>query len=116
MYREMNLGEIQVKMLSNAATPYRYKQVFQEDLLAFFSGQENTASEQTEMVMQLAYIMAMQAEKADFTCLNFEKYLEWAEQFDLMDLMGPKASKEILEVYMGNTKTSSSAKKNNDQQ
>lgn len=111
MFRELQIGEKTVGMVANAATPYRYKQVHGEDLLPYFSG-KRTEEDQSLMIMQLAYVMTMQAEGNDFKKLNFDTYLEWLTQFDAMDLMGGKIAGEVLAIYTENTKTFSEPKKN----
>lgn len=111
MFRELQIGEKTVGMAANAATPYRYKQVFGEDLLPYFSG-KRSEEDQSLMIQQLAYVMAMQAEGNDFKKTNFETFLAWSTQFGPMDMIGRKVAAEILAVYTENTKTLSKPKKN----
>lgn len=115
MYKLITLGGHDVEMVANAATPYRYKQIFHEDLLQFLTGKKSE-EEQSLALQQLAYVMAMQGQKADFDKLNFDTYMEWVEQFDAMDLINKAKAGEIMAVYAGNQKTNSVAKKNKEQQ
>lgn len=111
-------------LLANAATPLRYKHVFGEDLLTKIANAKTTDENgreryQIDFLGELAYIMAMQAEAlSDKTLklekLNYEKYMDWLEQFDGMAI--ENASEEILGVYVGNAKTDSESKKNEDGQ
>ena len=47
--------------------------------------------------------------KQDLNLVNQAKYMEWLEQFDPMDL--PMVSEQIVNLYLGNTVTSSEPKK-----
>lgn len=108
MYKVIEVGEHRVGMCANAATPYRFKQVFKKDLLQIMLD-ENSKDEEPDDVMKLAYIMTMQASKKDLTTINEESYIEWLEQFDLMDLY--IASGEIMSLYQGNKKSEAEQKK-----
>lgn len=113
MYGEIKVGGINVPMLANAATPLRYKQLFGKDLLTEFQGAQNDQAKVVESIPELAFIMAMAAKakegKQDLNLINQAKYMEWLEQFDPMDL--PMVSEQIVNLYLGNTVTSSEPKK-----
>lgn len=113
MYGEIKVGGINVPMIANAATPLRYKQLFGKDLLTEFRGVEENEAKAVESIPELAFIMAMTAKskdgKQDLSKLNLNLYMEWLEQFDPMDL--PMASERIINLYLGNTVTSSEPKK-----
>lgn len=111
MYKVIRIGKHDVEVVANAATPYRYKQVFREDLLPYLTGKRSD-DEQSLALQQLAYVMAMQAQKADFDKLNMDAYLEWLETFDAMDLINRDKASEIMSVYVGSQQTHSHAKKN----
>ena len=110
-------------MLANAATPLRYKQIFGEDLLTLFANAEQTdengrKSYHIDFLGELAFTMAMQA-KAHDGKVKMEKItagglLDWLEDFEGMAI--ENAVEDILDVYLGNTKTGSEAKKNNEEQ
>ena len=100
-------------MVANAATPHRFKGVFHEDLLKFFqevSGSGMEGMDTADMMQKLGYIMAMQAEKADFSKISPETFIEWLETFDdpMAVLM---VTGQIMGVYTGQTETESTAKK-----
>ena len=113
MYGEIKVGGINVPMLANAATPLRYKQLFGKDLLTEFQGAQDDQAKVVESIPELAFIMAMAAKakegKQDLNLINQAKYMEWLEQFDPMDL--PMVSEQIVNLYLGNTVTSSEPKK-----
>ena len=114
MYKEIKLGEKTVPMIANAATALRYKLVFGKELIGEFQNIESDAVRGMNTLPELTFIMAKAAEakegKADMNKLNQEIYIEWLEQFDPMDI--PDAASDILDLYMGNTKTTSEPKKN----
>ena len=66
------------------------------------SGQMNT-------IPQMAFIMNQQAEHANMNELNFEKYLDWLENFESMELL--THAMDFIALYTGNRQTSSTPKK-----
>ena len=113
MFKEVKIGNITVPMLANGATPLRYKMIFHKDLISEFQDATENAEKAMESLPELAFIMAMTAKskdgKQDLSKLNLNLYMEWLEQFDPMDL--PMASEQIVNLYLGNTVTSSEPKK-----
>ena len=101
MYKKLKIGEKEIELTANAATPFRFKQVFRKDLFGIFGNEERAETEGIEAVMQLAYIMSKQAEKADMNKLNEDEFLTWLEDFGPMDFA--EQAEEILNVYMGST-------------
>lgn len=129
MYKEVMIARADGKdeptpMLANAATPLRYKQIFGDDLLTLFANAEQMdesgrKSYHIDFVAELAFIMAMQAkahsdDKIKLEKLSANSLIDWLEDFDSMAI--ENAIEDIIEVYMGNTKTGSEAKKNKDEQ
>jgi len=112
MYKEVKVGNTTVPMLANGATPIRYKLLFHKDILAEFKSIEGDESK-IATVGELAFIMAMQAKahdgEYDISKLNEEDYLTWLEQFNPLDI--EMSSDKIIDVYVGNTVTSSEPKK-----
>ena len=100
MYREVKLGSHTVPMVANAATVIRYRQIFKRDVLVLFN--QTTQSDYTG---EIAYVMAMQAAKEDFSKLNNDTFLEWAEQFDVLDLFSEDSSQEIVGLFLEQQKT-----------
>lgn len=100
MFKELEIRDIKLPLLANGATPYHFKRLFGKDLLKQLTstGEYEIASDE---IPELAFIMAMQAQKADMAQLTFDKYIEWLEQFDALDMV--MKSTEIADVYIGNT-------------
>lgn len=127
MFREVHIQRVNddelTPLMANAATPRRYKQVFGDDLLTLFANAEKDTEDggkvyKIDFIAELAYIMSMQAQAADGKArldkLNSNGFLDWLEQFEGMAF--ENAATEILNVYLGNTATASTAKKNNEEQ
>lgn len=114
MFAEVKIGEKGIPMLSNAATAILYKQIFKKDLLVFMDrlGKASEAGEMIEgvndVILELAYIMATQAEKTGFRDKNFETYIEWLMQFEPLEIEA--AAADIFAVYKSNQKTRSTPK------
>ena len=112
MRRTIKVGECNVEFCANGATPLRYKQVFHKDLLKFFDSASKEGVDDafaTETVMELSFIMAIQAKGGDLSKLTQEEYYEWLSMFEANDI--PQTASDIIDVYMGNTKTDSELKK-----
>lgn len=109
MIGTITFGDKAVLLEANAATPYRYKQVFHKDLLKLITGTLED-SEAAYTAMELAFIMAMSAEKQDMSQLTEEKYLNWLEGFNGNAIYGK--TREIMSLYSGNMISESESKKN----
>lgn len=112
MYAEVKLldpyeKECTVPMLANAATPIRYKQLFNADILTGIVAADGTFD--IDVVGQLAYIMAMSAAKIDMTTLSKEKYIDWLEGFDSATFI--ENAQAVFNVYIRSKENSSKAKK-----
>ena len=103
MFKTLNIDGKEIEFAANAATPFRYRQVFHKDLLSILGNEEKAQTEGVEAVTELAYIMAKQAEKTDMTKLNENGFLEWLEGFGSMAFVN--AAEDILSVYMESTET-----------
>lgn len=105
MVKTIEIGGREIIFAANAATPYRYKQLFKEDLFVLFQSSSKKSEDENmvlaEVVMKLAFIMAKQAEKADMNHLSEDDFVEWLEGFAPMDLV--IVSEEILNFYMSTT-------------
>lgn len=105
MYKKIVVDGKEMEFAANAATPFRFKQIFHKDLLSILGNEEKAETEGVEAVTELAYVMAKQAEKADMTKLNYDEFIAWLEEFDPMAFVD--SAEEILNVYMGNAVSSS---------
>ncbi len=108
----IKIGDKSVPMMSNAATPIRYKQVFKKNLNSFFLG-KMSEEESADLPGELAYIMSKSAEGADMNKLSFDGYVEWLTGFEALDFA--VAVTDIINVYQNNLGSSSEVKKNQDQ-
>lgn len=115
MYKEIELntqeGEKTFSFLATGTTAHRFRQVFHKDLMVMLNKMEGADNEQTDMGVgdELAYIMNAQAEKKDMNTLNMDGFYEWADQFDGAELF--LHMQDFVTLYLGNRKTTSSAKK-----
>ena len=113
MYKEVKVGNTTVPMLTNGATPIRYRMVFGKDIISEFQNADADGGRGSSAISELAYIMAMAAEsklgKADMSRLNQESFIAWMEQFEPLDII--MASEDIVDVYMSNQQTHSEIKK-----
>ncbi len=134
MYRELELKDNRgktriVPFLSTGTTAIRFKEIFRKDLLASLTKMGAYSKEkkseistvlqiaesgEMETISELAYIMNSAAEKADFKLLSFEKFVDWADQFESMELL--YNANKIMEIYLASRITSSEIKKNSVQQ
>ena len=108
MTGEVQIGNKTVGMAANAATPFIVRQVCGLDLLAEF--QKNTKKVDTNLIVQLEFIMAMQAEKGkDATKVTEADFYEWLEQFEALEPL--MAAPDAMEIYNKPDKTVSVPKK-----
>jgi len=101
MFKKLTIDGKEIEFAANAATPFRFKQVFQKDLLQILGNEDKAEKEGVEAVTQLAFIMAKQAEKADMGKLTYDEFLTWLEDFSAMAFV--ESAEEILGVYMDQT-------------
>ena len=116
MYTELSLktqdGEKSFKFLATGSTAIRYRQVFHQDMMVVLNKLqqlETSDDVDTGVVDRLAYIMNMQAEKEDMNSLSNEGFIEWADQFDGIELF--RNMDKIVGLYLGNKSTGSTPKK-----
>lgn len=102
MFKTVEIDGKGIELAANAATPFRYKQVFHKDLLTILGNEERAETEGVEAVTELAFIMAKQAEKADMTKLTYDEFLSWLEDFSAMAFI--EGAEDIMNVYMESAK------------
>ena len=107
MYKTFVFGDKEVAACANAALPYRYKQVFREDLLDFINKPLNP-TDYMNLGGKVLYIMHNAAIKADMNSLNFDDYLTFLEGFTLGDILDQ--AQDILAFMYETTKASSQKK------
>ena len=111
MFGTVKIGNKDVDMLANAATPYRYQMIFKEDFFGRVTGKVEVESR--DFFAKIGYVMAMQAVKADMNKLNVDTFLVWLEGFEPADVFS--AAGDIADIYNGTREGSSSPKEMSDQ-
>lgn len=101
MFKKVTIDGNELEFAANAATPFRYKQVFKSDLFAVLGNEERAEEEGAEVVMRLAYIMHNQAQKVDMNKLNEEDFINWLEGFSAMAFVD--SAEDIINAYMDST-------------
>ena len=114
MYGTATIGGKDVEMVANAASPYRFKQIFREDFLKRAIETNGNEAESVDLFVKMGFIMAKQAEKADFGKLNEDSFFLWLEDFEPSDVQ--MAAGEIANIYAGNAETKALPKKEADRQ
>lgn len=112
MVKTIKVGGKEFIFAANAATPYRYKQLFNEDLFTIF--QNAAKNEEGNIILadtmtRLAFVMIKQAEKADMNTITMDDFYAWLEDFAPMDLV--LVGEEIVNFYMSSTEGSIIPKK-----
>ncbi|MBR6821927.1 MAG: hypothetical protein IKM87_02030 [Clostridia bacterium] len=112
MVKTINLdGGKELKLAANAATPFRYKQLFGGDLLQIFqqSAEKNQEAVLADVVSQLAFIMNRQAEGVNMNTISEDEFYSWLENFEPMELV--LAGQAIIDTYLSSTLATVDAKK-----
>lgn len=110
MYKIIKIGEKEVALDSSAALPIRYTKIFHENFFKSVDAltKAGESVEYFDTVQKLTYVMAMQADKADFNALNVETFEAWLDGFSIMEMMD--AVDSIVEVYTDSAKTAADPK------
>lgn len=103
----IDFGGKPTELVANGATPVLYKRVFRRDFL-------NSANKADDMdiYVELAFIMAKQAEKPMSELINglkYEDYLEWVQDFEAMDIISKVT--DVFALYHGQAVQTSVSKK-----
>lgn len=116
MRRKVTIGTKSVEMVANAATPVFYNLVFHRDFFTdadAFSDEfakTGSGSRASELYGRIGFICANQAKKdVSVKDLTFEDYIEWLEQFMIMDLA--IATDEIADLYYSQAEETAKPKK-----
>lgn len=106
----IKIGNKDVGMVANAASPFIYRQIFKRDFIA------ETQKEPIDMTLfaEMGFVMKLQAEKptADVLRTQIEEFYKWLEEFDPMDMFN--AAVEIGNFYTGQEVTLSVPKSEGD--
>lgn len=107
MTKDITIGGAVVKMSGNAATAIRFKQVFGADLVRAFAEQGENLD--INIVLQLGYVMSLQALGSNFAGVSPDDFMAWLEGFETMDMFN--AAKDIVSVWIDTNKTTVKPKK-----
>lgn len=110
MRKEVNIGGTMVTLEANAATPWRFKNVFHEDLLRLLNQTVDDEMLAVDTISRLAYVMMMQAE-GDTKNATEDKFIAWLEGFEPETFMDTDTLFGILGVYNSQAIKSVEAKK-----
>jgi hypothetical protein len=103
----IKIGDKNLEMVANGATPFIYKRVFRRDFLA------TTQTDDLNVYSELAYVMTMQAGGKPMSellnTLTVDDFYEWVADFEAMDLI--TAAGDIFALYQGQSQPSSTSKK-----
>lgn len=94
----IKIGDREIEMAANAASPYIYNHVFKEDFLQKLQSKDPDS----DLFQKMGFIMAEQAKEekiSELMKLNMDKYFEWLTQFEPVDVL--LATGEISGLYMG---------------
>ena len=105
----VRIGQYDVDMLANGASPFIYKRIFKKD---FFTAIGDAKNVDIDTVTEMAYVMHLQTEKTFKEILDTVKiddFYEWVTQFEALDL--PMATNQIMALYYDQQKTTVRPKK-----
>ena len=103
----IDFGDKPVELVANGSTPVLYKRVFRRDFLS-----SANKADDMDVYVELAFIMAKQAEKPLSELINglkYEDYLEWVQDFEAMDIITKVT--DIFSLYQGQAVQTSVSKK-----
>lgn len=103
MVKTIKIDDKEIKLTANAATPFRFRQMFKKDLFQILGNEEKAEAEGVETISELAFIMAKQAEGADMSKLAEDEFYTWLEGFGPMAFI--ENAEEILGIYTASEKT-----------
>ena len=109
----IKIGEHEIEMRADGATPFLFKQAFNKDLIKIFSEASETGdvSAASDLAGELGFIMAQQAKSPDPLQVNISRaeFMKWVMQFEPLDLAFN--SMGIINLYLGTYQMDSTAKK-----
>lgn len=103
------IGQEEVEMVANAASPHLFKTIFREDFLR----ESQKADPDPDIFQKMGFVMALQASgKPTREILNEtteDDFYAWLEQFEALDLI--EASASIAQLFMTQRKPTQVPKK-----
>ena len=113
MKDKVTIGNKNVEMVANAATPVFFKQIFHEDffILAENFSKSPTNGESVDIYSRIGFVASQQAKKNDeeMSSLTFGDYVKWLKQFEAYDMA--QAVDSIAEVYAHQAEPTAKPKK-----
>ena len=119
----VKIGERDVDMLANGASPFIYKKIFHKDFLTTVGtnyvdadGKKKTDMD-TNAITEMAFVMHMQTEKTFKEILDavtVEDFVVWISEFEPLDFA--MAMTEIMGLYYQQQKTTVTPKKKHQRQ
>lgn len=97
----------ELKLAANAATKYRYREIFGEDMLVAIASAGEDLAVTAELYEKMAYVMMLQAEKKAASGSK-DGFMEWLDTLSANDIIDN--AEEIIDIYMSNKKTLSKEK------
>lgn len=105
----INIGNKEVEMLANGASPFLYKRIFRKD---FFTAVGDTSQIDIDAFTEMGFVMHMQAVKEFKDILDnvtVNDFYAWVADFEALDL--PMAVREIMALYYDQSKQTVTQKK-----
>lgn len=118
MYKVVKIGDSEVPMMAMASCDLYFKNVFGEDPLRVQSSDDSDGIDMMDFCLKIGFIMAKFAElksRQAMKQLTEDDYIDWLDSFEREDLMDLDKMAEIIDVYQGNKKETSTPKKEDDQ-
>lgn len=109
MIRTIKIGDQNVEMLANAASPYLYSQIFHADFLKESMKAESDMD--IHIWERMGFVFAMRAKmtREEMQKLTMDDFLNWLEEFAPMAVL--QASQQISALYQEQSKVGSHPKK-----
>lgn len=118
----VSIGGVDVPMVANAATEYRYRGIFGSDVLTTFfkvykdlgenldisNADPELISQVIDIAGRLGFVMAKAAEGADMGRLSIDDFMEWLEQFESTDIL--TAAVDVFHFWLNQRKQTVQAK------
>lgn len=88
MKKIIKIGERDIGMVSDGATPIFYWNIFHIDLFGIFANGNVKAEDNIHNIQAAAFVMAMQDQKtnAEMKKLTMDDYIEWSKAFEMMEI------------------------------
>lgn len=116
MYKVIVLNDKKMELMSNAATPIRYKQIFRKDLLTEFTRLDGKSDDEKlqaiDTIQQLAFVMNKQAtaSREEINRLNYDSFVEWLEDFEADAFYQKEIMDAVINTWFKNNKSTSISK------